>query len=162
VYNDIALGQIQVARLVLEPITMTLSSIFKKEVERHPYHAWRTLGSINKLGNVKYKKRKDHSTTSDRSSDYHFVLDIIFASLWEAQSSGGILWNLWYQGKTTPVCLKIPVFLVICDSEGADKLCRKYTNRSLKVNKICRYDCTCPTDQLDEPNTTKKSKLIYT
>jgi hypothetical protein len=37
-----------------------------------------------------------------------------------------------------------------------------YTNRSLKkVNKICRY-CNCPTDQLDEPNTMKKSKLKYT
>jgi hypothetical protein len=105
---------------------MTLS-IFKKEVQWHP-HAWRTLGFINKLGNVKYKKRKDHSTTSDRSSDYHFVLDIIFASLWEVQSSSGILWNLWYQGKSIPVCLKMPVLLVICESEGADKLCGKYTN----------------------------------
>jgi hypothetical protein len=50
-------------RQILEHVTMTLS-IFKKEVQWHP-HAWRTLGFINKLGNVKYKKRKDHSTTSD-------------------------------------------------------------------------------------------------
>jgi hypothetical protein len=100
-------------KLTLEPVTMTVS-ILKKGARRLPY-AWRTLGFINKLANICYPKRKDYTVSSNRAADYHYILDVIFASLWEAQSSGGIWWDLWYQGQTHRVCLKVPIFFVICD-----------------------------------------------
>ena len=51
---------------------------------------------------------------------------------------------------------------VIGDTEGHDKLCGKYLNRSENVSCLCRY-CNIPTDQTDNPfalfELTKASKI---
>jgi hypothetical protein len=66
-----------------------------------------------------------------------------------------------YKGQTYHVCLKVPILAVICDSEGADKLCGKSTNRNLHVSKICCY-CDCNADRLDHPGTMNSLKLKHT
>ena len=133
-------------RLTLEPVTFTLGW-FNKQT-RKKRHAWRSLGYVPNLQNIKLS-----GTGSQKQQDYHTMLATIFKSLSEAQYSKGIEWE-WTLGPGPPkkVQLKVPVIFVMGDTEGHDKLCGLKNNRSQpNVAGMCRY-CKCPTHELSNVN----------
>ena len=129
-------------RLTLEPVSMTLG-IFKKEVRRQP-QAWRSLGYVPNTTIF-----RSNSSAADKASDYHFILTNILDSYRQAQKFPGIAWQLTFRGERRNICLKIPLLLVLGDTEGHDKLCGKYQNRT-KAACLCRY-CDCPTAETGNP-----------
>ena len=127
-------------RLTLEPLCFTLG-IFKKEYRRQPQY-WRTLGFVNtSRDNVEL-------TPGQKLIDYHFVLAHILQSYKEAQATD-LQWNLPYRGENHEVTLQIPLLYVVGDTEGHDKLCAHYQNRT-KSASLCRY-CTCPREETGNP-----------
>ena len=132
-------------RLTLEPVSMTLG-IFKKEVRRLP-HAWRCLGYVPNMAHF-----RSNMTSLQKATDYHFILSTILESYKAAQKLPGILWQFPFQGQKKEVVMKIPLLLVLGDTEGHDKLCGKYQNRT-KAACLCRY-CDCPTADTGNPRVT--------
>jgi len=129
-------------RLTLEPLCFTLA-IFKKEFRRLPQF-WRTLGFVNT-----YRDSKEQLSPVQKAADYHCVLGHLLASYKEAQQMD-LKWNLMYKGVEYRVVLHIPLLMVIGDTEGHDRLCLHYQNRT-HSKMLCRY-CCCPTADTDNPN----------
>ena len=139
-------------RLTLEPVCMTLG-IFKKEYRRHPQF-WRTLGFVNT-----FRGGSADLDSAKKVQDYHFVLSHILESYKDAQNME-LRWMLHYRGQSHDVSLQMPLLYVIGDTEGHDKLCAHYQNRT-KSNAICRY-CQCPSDQTGNPDASyKKTSAKY-
>jgi len=128
-------------RLTLEPLCMTLG-IFKKEFRRLPQF-WRTLGFVHND-----RANSDSLTPQQKVEDYHYVLGHLLQSFKDAQRMD-LQWQIEFKGKLYPVTLKIPLLFVIGDTEGHDKLCAHYLNRTYSKN-ICRY-CYCPTNETGNP-----------
>ena len=126
-------------RLTLEPVCLTLG-IFKKEYRRQP-EFWRTLGFVN----------TGRRGADKKVQDYHYVLAHILQSYKDAQSMD-LRWNLTYKGKCHEVSLKIPLLYVVGDTEGHDKLCGHFQNRTHSAS-LCRY-CACPTQETGNPDAT--------
>jgi len=125
-------------RLNLEQIRFTLG-IFKREVRNRP-QAWRTLGYITDQARLKT------DITSQKCGDYHFMTDIILESFKEAQKDA-IGWKLQLNNCTKLVYFRCPVLFIIGDTDGHDKMCGKYTNRT-HANRLCRC-CNIPKDETD-------------
>ena len=136
-------------RLTLEPVSFTLG-IFKKEVRNHPF-AWRPLG---------YATTPDTKTPFQKLCDYHFVLQHIFASLLIAQKAEGIAWTLPYKGQNHHVVMKIPILCILGGTEGHDKLCGRYANRTL-VKALCRY-CDCTMEQTSDTKSIEEANYTIT
>ncbi len=132
-------------RLTLEPVSMTLG-IFKKEVRRLP-NAWRSLGYVPNMAQF-----RSNMTSLQKATDYHFILSTILELYKTAQTHPGIMWQFPFRGKKKEVVMKIPLLLVLGDTEGHDKLCGKYQNRT-KAACLCRY-CNCPTADTGNPRAT--------
>jgi hypothetical protein len=130
-------------RLTLEPVSMTIG-LLKKEVRRLP-ESWRCLGYVNNFADL-----PSYKNPADKLFDYHFVLENILQSFKDAQNRDGISWQLTYRQKLYSCVLKIPLLLVLGDTEGHDKLCGKYLNRTKAAKCLCRV-CDCPTDQTGNP-----------
>jgi hypothetical protein len=130
-------------RFTLEPVSVTLS-IFTKEFRKKP-QAWRTLGYIKNLSHG-----KENMSSLDKAKDYHFMLGCILGSVKDVQKKTGILWNLKYRGTYHRVVFKFPLMFVMGDTEGHDKLCGKYLNRTTNVERLCCY-CNCKTRDTDDP-----------
>ena len=156
-------------RLTLEPISFTLG-IFNKSTRRK-FRAWHTLGFVNNFANIRYT---GDSTAADKAQDYHFILDTILSSYVIAQQKNGVLWKLkyrivdgeQYKKLSRTVSLKIPLLLVLGDTEGHDKLCGKYSSRPKKnsempMGHMCRY-CDCPRNKISVPIAWNKSGWKYT
>jgi hypothetical protein len=126
-------------RFCLEPLQFTLG-IFNQTVRGQP-RAWRTLGYVNDL-QLSYKE------SVKKLQDYHLMLRVILKSFIKSQKDP-IIWE--FKSKTTSrfLRLRLPVLFVIGDTEGHDKLCGRYSNRS-KTKSLCRY-CDIPFDKTDEP-----------
>ena len=129
--------------LCLEPISFTLG-IFKRMIRNQPW-AWRNMGYVINQALKKYKN------ALDRASDYHAVLDIIFEPLRKLQARGGIAWRLQHKGQVHNVVFKIPVLLIIGDTDSHDKMCGKFLNHNNKVKRLCRY-CDCPAPETGNPD----------
>ena len=126
-------------RLCLEQVRFTLG-IFNRET-RNNEQAWRTLGYIND---------QQHRTNSyEKSKDYHFMLKTILCSFVEVQNAS-LSWKIKKSNDsgTYDVVFKPAVLFIIGDTEGHDKLCGKYTNRSANVKRLCRY-CDTPYNETD-------------
>jgi len=125
-------------RLNLEQIRFTLG-IFKREVRNRP-QAWRTLGYITDQARLKT------DVTWQKSMDYHFMADIILQSFKEAQKDA-IGWKLQLNNSTKLVYFRCPVLFIVGDTDGHDKLCGKYSNRT-HANRLCRA-CNIPKEETD-------------
>jgi hypothetical protein len=90
------------------------------------------------------------STPVGKAEDYHIVLKTALKQIIEVQKFDGIKWVLTFRSKEYTVVLKLPVLFIICDTEGADKLCARYLNRT-KVNYLCHY-CNIPTNKTSDPH----------
>jgi hypothetical protein len=79
------------------------------------------------------------------STDYHYMLSVIFESLVQLQKDTMII-DFNYKGKAYK---DIQAFFFVphvkADNEEADKLCAKYGSRSGNVSHLCRQ-CHCPTE----------------
>ena len=128
-------------RLTLEPVCMTLG-IFKKECRRNP-EFWRTLGFVNTF------RDKTELDPLAKLRDYHYVLAHILQSFKDAQRMD-LSWTLHYKGLPHDVKLKLPLLYVVGDTEGHDKLCNRYQNRTNSA-ALCRY-CACPREETGNPN----------
>lgn len=135
-------------RLTLEPLCMTLG-IFKKEYRRQP-DFWRTLGFVNT------SRESVELKPEQKLRDYHYVLSHILQSYKDAQKME-LEWNLHYKGKIHNVTLQIPLLYIVGDTEGHDKLCGHYQNRT-KSAYLCRY-CQCPREETGNPNAQHKKTL---
>jgi hypothetical protein len=127
----------------LEPLMVTLG-IYKQSVRNQP-HSWRCIGYVpnqDALPNM--------ATPEGKAADYHAILNVILDELKQLQKEGGIYWEFKYRGKLYKVVFRMPLLFVICDTEGANKLCckMKFTGRS--VNHQCHY-CDVSWDELSNP-----------
>ena len=123
-------------RLTLEPVSFTLG-IFTKEA-RKKEQFWKPIGYVPNLTNAKAKN------SLSKATDYHYVLDVIFESFYQAQQANGIAWIFKYKGKDHKTLMKIPILLIIGDTEGHDKLCGHYVCRYVS-NSPSLYNCEiCP------------------
>ena len=146
--------------LTLEPLCLTLG-IFNKKT-RNKEEAWRISGLIPNLDGVSKKKL----TSTEKYSDYHSLLNVVFAPLVKLQSYNGIAWKMNYKGILLEAILKIPILFICGDSEGQDKLVGRrmiYSSGSGTFNgHICRY-CNVPYNETDNPfykhKLTKASKI---
>jgi hypothetical protein len=127
-------------RLCLEPLQFTLG-IFNRTIRGQP-RAWRTLGYVNDL-QLPYKKNAEA-----KLQDYHLMLKVLLRSFMNAQKVP-IIWEFKSATTSKFYRLKIPVMFVIGDTEGHDKLCGRYSNRT-KSQSLCRY-CNIPFEKTDDP-----------
>jgi Plavaka transposase len=134
--------------LTLEPVCLTLG-IFNQKT-RNKEEAWRIIGFICNLDGVSKKKL----TTTEKYSDYHSLLNVVFAPLVKLQSYNGIALKMKYKGVLLEVVLKIPILFICGDSEGQDKLVGRrmiYSSGSGTFNgNICQH-CDVPYDETDNP-----------
>ena len=128
-------------RLCLEQVRFTLG-IFNRET-RNNVQAWRTLGYIND------QQHLPCTNAAEKALDYHFMLKTILKSFVEVQTNS-IFWKIKKSNNTDyyNVVFKLAVLFIIGDTEGHDKLCGKYINRSFHVKRLCRY-CNTPTEESD-------------
>jgi hypothetical protein len=128
--------------LTLEPVCLTLG-IFNQKT-RNKEEAWRIIGFVPN------KKL----TSTEKYSDYHSMLNAVFAPLVKLQSYNGIASKMDYKGVLLEVLLKIPILLICGDSEGQDKLVSRrmiYSSGRGTFNEhICWY-CDVPYDETDNP-----------
>jgi hypothetical protein len=68
----------------------------------------------------------------------------------QLQKEGGIYWEFTYRGKLYKVVFRMPQLFVICDTEGANKLCGKMKFTGHSVNHQCHY-CDVSWDELSNP-----------
>jgi hypothetical protein len=127
----------------LEPLMVTLG-IYKRSVRNQP-HSWRCIGYVPNQDAL-----PDTATPEGKAADYHAILNVILDELKQLQKEGGIYWEFTYRGKLYKVVFRMPLLFVICDTEGANKLCckMKFTGRS--VNHQCHY-CDVSWDELSNP-----------
>lgn len=131
-------------RLCLEQVRFTLG-IFNRETRNNP-QAWRTLGYINDQQHIPC------TNATEKSQDYHFMLKVILKSYVEEQNKP-FFWRINKSNSigSYNVVFKTAVLFIIGDTEGHDKLCGKYVNRSFHVKRLCRY-CNTPTEETDNTN----------
>ena len=133
--------------LTLESVFFTLG-IFNRKTRRSP-HAWMSLGNVINQSRSEYKKK----SSQERLDDYHRVLSVLFTDVKKVQRDGGLSFEIPYKGSRHSVVLKMPVLFIVGDTEGQDRLACRFSNRSAKVKKLCRY-CTVSTDDADDPEAT--------
>ena len=126
-----------------EPVVFTLG-IFNRKTRNNP-RAWRPLGCIPNQAMHPVAK-----TPCGKLSDYHVVLRHILDGLIKLQKKGGFYWSLSYRGRKHDVIFKVPVLCIIGDTDGHDKLCGKYSNRTDRVKCLCRY-CDIPFEFTGDP-----------
>jgi Plavaka transposase len=127
--------------LSLHPVSFTLG-IFNRETRNNP-RAWRTLGYVPNV-----KASANAKTSSDKARIYHIVMDVILHSLRCLQRTGGIYWPfLCYNDESYEVVFKIPILMIIGDTEEHDRMVGRYTSRSTQILYCCRY-CRCPTSEI--------------
>jgi hypothetical protein len=83
--------QTQREAFTLEPVCLTLG-IFKQKT-RNKGAAWRIIGFIPNLDGMSKKKL----TSNEKDSDYHSLLNVVFAPLVLLQSYNGITWKMDYK-----------------------------------------------------------------
>jgi hypothetical protein len=129
-------------------VCLTLG-IFNQKT-RNKEEGWRIIGFIPNLDGVSKKKL----TSTEKYSDYHSLLNVVFAPLVKLQSYSGIAWKMDYKGVLLEVILKIPILFICGDSEGREKLVGRrmiYSSGSGTFNgHICQY-CDVPYDETDNP-----------
>ena len=130
----------------MEPVTFTLS-IFDALTRMLP-NAWRTLGYVKNLDLIKY------NSPFEKIQDYHAIIGIIMQQVETVQTNGGLKWQ--FSGHKFKVTLKMPVMWLLGDTEGQDKLCGRWSNRT-HAKHLCRY-CNIPREKTDDPFA--KSKYI--
>lgn len=136
-------------KLPVEPVSLTISP-FNLET-RNKTFSWRTIGYIPNLDLI-----EDYNSAEEKLRDYHFILEHIFAPIYEIQNHGGLKWIFNLKGINHDVTLQMPVMLFLGDTEGQDKLVGRLASRN-KVKRLCRY-CNIPTSKTDDPN----FKYVYT
>ena len=140
----------QNGNIKIEPIAFTLG-IFNYQTRCQP-SAWRHLGYVN---NLSVECRKQKIPKKDRSLataiNYHRILDVIFTSLRKLQANEtGLRWKLLYKETIYDMLFLFPVIFVIGDTEGHDKQCGHFLNRS-KVKTLCRH-CDIPLERSGDPS----------
>ncbi len=134
--------------LSLEPVYFTLS-IFNRATRNKP-EAWRPLGYIPNLHLMSAAEVKHSMSPVERLQLYHDIIADIFKSLVELQESDGIPYKFEYRGVNYEVNLKVPLLVVLGDTEGHDKLAGRYGSR-IATQKICRH-CDIPRVECDDVN----------
>ena len=134
--------------LSLEPIYFTLS-IFNRATRNKP-EAWRPLGYIPNLHLMSAAEVKHCMSPVDRLQLYHDIIADIFQSLVQLQESDGIPYKFKYRGVNYDVNCKVPLLVVLGDTEGHDKLSGRYGSR-IATQKICRH-CDIPRIECDDVN----------
>jgi hypothetical protein len=142
-------------KLTLEPFMFTLT-IFNRKFRNNPA-SWRPMGYIPNLDHI-----APRAAAINKLKDYHFCLKSIMSEMIEYQKLGGIHWNMLLGNQFKKVRLQIPMFFIIGDTEGHDKMAGRKIDRSSGKNKQCRY-CEVDHDKCDDPydtsELTKKAEI---
>ena len=91
----------------------------------------------------------DPEIPETNAQDLHTILHTILASYKKLQATGGIEWDLYYNGKKH--YLQFIPFIPYIKGDGVehDKHCGKYGSRTKGVKQLCRH-CCCPNKDTDE------------
>jgi len=81
---------------------------------------------------------KHSMSTQDHLQLCHDCIPDIFDSLVRLQESDGIPYQFMYHGIQYNVKCKVPLLVVLGDTEGPDKLVGRYGSR-IATQKICRH-----------------------
>ena len=120
---------------------------------RNKPEVWRPLGYMPNLYLLSRQENQHRLDSKEKLRLYHEILEEILESLMLLQERGGLPFEFDYQGQHYKVNLKIFLLVVIGDTEGHDKFCARYNNRSLGTMRLCRH-CDTPTletDNVDYP-----------
>ena len=139
IYNDKTHTD-QKGLLCLEPVLFTLG-IFNQKTRNNP-RAWKQIGYILNMNLLDLP-----NDPRLKLLDYHYLLRHIIQPVVDLQQQGGFRWSLQYKGKTQDCVMRIPIFALVGDNEGQDKLCGHFTCRSTQIKCPCRK-CNCPSEQL--------------
>lgn len=130
-------------RLTVEPVSFTLG-IFKQSVRRTAA-AWRTIGYIVNQSEMTYKDG------CDKAEDYHFILNEILKEFKELQKEP-LVWDFDdSKGNKIRKYCWFPIFQIIGDTEGHDKIVCRKAGYSQNHVTFCRI-CACPVDDTDNPD----------
>jgi hypothetical protein len=135
-------------KLTLEPFMFTLT-IFNRKFRNNPA-SWRPMGYIPNLDHI-----APRAEAIKKLMDYHFCLKIIMSEMIEYQKLGGIHWKMLLDDQFKKVRMQIPMFYIIGDTEGHDKMAGRKIDRSSGKNKQCRY-CEVDHDKCDDPYDTSE------
>ncbi len=119
------------------PLLCTTSILNQKM--RNLSIAWRTLGYINDLSLIQSAAEDSMHTKEVKAERLHSIFKTILASLIEAQQPGALdNIPLTFGNVSKIVNLKVPVFFIIGDMQGGDKICATSCHYSNKMNCLCR------------------------
>lgn len=133
-------------KLNSEPITFTLG-IFKRDVRNNNPNAWRSIGHIADAFMSGYHE------PIEKAKDYHQMMSFILSELKTMQSSGGVAWDLHYNGKNRVTFVPV-VHMIITDTKAADDMVGKIQFRGTTADqmpaRLCRF-CDTPSSEIDQP-----------
>ena len=133
------------------PLLFTTSLL--KQKYRNLAEAWRPLGFIYDLNLLKSNKQQSKMSGDLKAHRLHTVFKAVLESFRDAQR-GTTLNNISLTlGKTNKevVNLKVPLFFIIGDMQGGDKMCCTSASYSSKINRPCRK-CNVEGKDLGNPN----------
>ena len=133
------------------PLLFTTSLL--KQKYRNLAEVWRPLGFIYDLNLLKSNKQQSKMSGDLKAHRLHTVFKAVLESFRDAQR-GTTLNNISLTlGKTNKevVNLKVPLFFIIGDMQGGDKMCCTSASYSSKINRPCRK-CNVEGKDLGNPN----------
>ena len=132
------------------PLLFTTSLLNQKC--RNKADAWRPLGFIYDLSLLKSNKQQSKMSGDLKAHRLHTVYKAVLESFREAQR-GTSLNNiaLTLGDKQKVVNVKVPLFFIIGDMQGGDKMCCTSASYSTKLNRPCRK-CNVNGKDLGNPN----------
>ena len=135
------------------------TTLFNYNTRTQP-NAWKILGYIPNDRNYYSKQQLNSFTSNDKSLRLHQLLEAVLDSLIQTQQNETLNNFSLRLGKYRKrVNLKIPVFFIIGDLQGGDKLAGRILNYNMTAKRISRC-CDATPDCFDGPGKHQCNRLI--
>ena len=131
---------------------LLFSTTLLKQSHRNKPNAWRPLGFIFDLDLITSKDQKSRMSTDAKSLRLHKIYEAVLQSFYDAQS-GNSLENISLtlgEKDTKDVDIKVPLFYIIGDMQGGDKMCCTSATYRNTLSRPCRK-CNVKGSQLMDP-----------
>ena len=142
---------------------LLFSTTLLKQSHRNKANAWRPLGFIYNLDLITSKEQKKRMSSDMKALRLHKIFDAVLQSFHDAQT-GTSLKNVTLtlgESNTKVVDLKVPLFYIIGDMQGGDKMCCTSATYNTKLARPCRK-CNIKGSQLADPTINcKKIKMTH-
>ena len=131
-------------KLTLEPLMITLPGLFNRQFRNSP-RAWFPIGYVPNLDHICSKE-----DALKKLKDYHYCLRVIMSEMIHYQRiEGGIKWKFAVNNQYIETRLHIPLFFIIGDTEGHDRLAGRKMGRG-HGTRPCRF-CNIKQELMGDP-----------